>query len=135
MALLPLAPCIATANPEPCVLHCLPRPAHAGFSLTALEQLLSENQQLATSQQSASAGAAEQASQLAAQLQQAQLENEALRQQLRRSESLRRKGQRALFELHQVHRWRWWRRDDRNEQGQNGGAPCPTKQLSSLFAC
>lgn len=35
------------------------------------------------------------------QLRQARLETEALRQQLRRSESLRRKGQRALFELHQ----------------------------------
>ncbi|KAI7844952.1 hypothetical protein COHA_001599 [Chlorella ohadii] len=66
------------------------------FSLSALEQLLAENQRLAAVETQAAGQAA-----FTAQLRDLQAENEALRQQLRKSESLRRKSHRALLELQQ----------------------------------
>lgn len=68
----------------------------AGFSLTALEELVAENERLAA--------ACQQPQQLEARLAQLQLENDALRAQLQQSEGLRRKGVHALLGLQQVRR-------------------------------
>ncbi|KAL4452569.1 hypothetical protein ABPG75_008231 [Micractinium tetrahymenae] len=89
----------------------------SGFSLAALEELVAENQRLkeaaaqaARQQQEqqgqqrpagGAAAAAAEVAQLQAQLRQLQLDNGTLRQQLRLSESLRRKGWKALTELKQ----------------------------------
>lgn len=113
-------------------LVCLPSSSHAcaassfcaGFSLAALEELVAENKKLKyvaakaaqrqqdqqqqqleqqqLEQQPANASAASTVAQLEAELRQLQLENGTLRQQLRLSESLRRKGRKALTELKQA---------------------------------
>ena len=80
----------------------------AGFSLSALEELLADNQRLASAepqqpqQQVGEPAAAAGSVPEQQQLRQLQVENEALRQQLKLSESLRRKGQKVLRELKQV---------------------------------
>ena len=82
----------------------------AGFSLTALEELLAENKRLAAAEklqlepppQQLADLAAAQVQHLQGMLRGLQQENGALRQQLGQSESLRRKGQKALQELKQV---------------------------------
>lgn len=73
------------------------------FSLSALEELVAENQRLAVAGQSIR-GQQQQPSeihQLEALMQKLQLENSMLHQQLDRSEALRRKGAQALQELQQ----------------------------------
>ena len=79
--------------------------AVAGFSLSALEELLTDNKRLASAeqqQQQQQVGEPAAAAAPAPEQQQLQVENEALRQQLKLSESLRRKGQKVLRELKQV---------------------------------
>jgi hypothetical protein len=77
----------------------------AGFSLSALEELLADNQRLASAepqQPQQQVGEPAAAAGSVPEQQQLQVENEALRQQLKLSESLRRKGQKVLRELKQV---------------------------------
>jgi DNA-binding transcriptional MerR regulator len=76
-------------------------PTHAGFSLSALEELVAENERLAAACHARQQPATE-LLQLEARLRQLQLENDALRSQLQRSEGLRRKGVHALLGLQQV---------------------------------
>ena len=83
----------------------------AGFSLSAVEELLADNLRLAAAaeppppppQQQQQVGEPSSAPS-PQQLRKLQQENEALRQQLMLSESLRRKGQKVLRELKQVRR-------------------------------